>query len=46
MGRVWKCPRNRNFFEKIVMNQANRLVKMENPQKEDLITLKKEDVVV
>lgn len=36
----------RNFFEKIVMNQANRLVKMENPQKEDLITLKKEDVVV
>lgn len=35
----------RNFFEKIVMNQANRLVKMENPQKEDLITLKKEDVV-
>lgn len=36
----------RNVFEKIVMNQANRLVTLENPQKEDLIMLKREDVVV
>lgn len=36
----------RNLFEKIIMNQANRLVMMENPQKEDLIMLKREDVVV
>lgn len=36
----------RNLFEKFIMNQANRLVLMENPGKEDLITIKKEDVAV
>lgn len=36
----------RNLFEKIVMNQANRLVLLEEPSKQDLMTIKKEDVVV
>lgn len=36
----------RNLFEKFVMNQANRLVLLEKPTKEDLITIKKEDVAV
>lgn len=36
----------RNLFEKFVMNQANRLVLMETPTKEDLVTIKKEDVAV
>lgn len=36
----------RNMFEKLVMNQANRLVEMDNPEKLDLITIKKEDVIV
>lgn len=34
----------RNLFEKFVMNQANRLVKLENPTKEDLMTIKRDDV--
>ena len=34
----------RNLFEKFVMNQANRLVKLENPTKEDLMTIKRADV--
>lgn len=34
----------RNLFEKFVMNQANRLVKLENPTRDDLMTIKKEDV--
>lgn len=36
----------RNLFEKFVMNQANRLVLLDAPTKEELITIKKEDVVV
>lgn len=36
----------RNLFEKLVVNQANRLVMLENPAKVDLITIKKEDVLV
>ena len=34
----------RNLFEKIVMNQANRLVCMENPSKDDLMTILPDDV--
>lgn len=33
----------RNYFEKIIINQANRLVKLENPTKFCLITIEKED---
>lgn len=36
----------RNLFEKLVVNQANRLVTLENPTRVDLITIKKEDVLV
>lgn len=36
----------RNLFEKFIMNQANRLVTMDSPTKEDLITIKREDVAV
>lgn len=36
----------RNMFEKFVMNQANRLVMMSEPSKEDLILIKEEDVCV
>jgi len=36
----------RNLFEKFVINQANRLVLLERPTKEDLITIKKEDIAV
>lgn len=35
----------RNLFEKLVMNQANRLVQLEEPSKEDLALITKEDVV-
>ena len=34
----------RNVFEKIVMNQANRLVQIENPTKEQLMSIIAEDV--
>lgn len=34
----------RNLFEKIVMNQANRLVKLDQPTREDLMQICKEDV--
>lgn len=34
----------RNLFEKFVMNQANRLVKLENPTRDDLMTIKEADV--
>ncbi|MDY5180343.1 AAA family ATPase [Butyribacter sp.] len=34
----------RNLFEKFVMNQANRLVKLENPTRDDLMTIKEDDV--
>lgn len=33
----------RNYFEKIIINQANRLVKIENPDKFTLMTIEKED---
>ena len=33
----------RNIFERLVTNQANRLVMLEEPSREDLILLKKED---
>lgn len=36
----------RNLFEKLVVNQANRLVELDNPDKVDFITIKKEDVLV
>ena len=36
----------RNMFEKFIMNQANRLVMIDAPTKEDLIWLKEEDVCV
>ncbi len=36
----------RNMFEKIVMNQANRLVEIENPTKEQLMAIKGEDVII
>ena len=35
----------RNIFERAVANQANRLAAMENPTREDLMKLTKEDVV-
>jgi len=34
----------RNFFEKTLTNQANRLAKMSNPSDSDLITITVEDV--
>lgn len=34
----------RNTFEKIIQNQANRIMSMENPAKEDLVLVKEEDV--
>ena len=34
----------RNFFEDTVVRQANRLAKMENPTKEDLITIIPKDL--
>ena len=34
----------RNMFEKFVVNQANRLVKLENPTRDDLMTIKEDDV--
>lgn len=34
----------RNMFEKIVMNQANRLVLLEKPSREELMTIVKEDI--
>ena len=40
MERFWKCTWN----EKYVVNQANRLVKLENPTRDDLMTIKEEDV--
>ncbi len=36
----------RNLFEKLVLNQANRLVTLDNPDRLDLITIKREDVLV
>ena len=36
----------RNLFEKLVMNQANRLVQLEEPSKEELSLITKEDVVM
>jgi len=36
----------RNLFEKFIMNQANRLVMISNPSREELTTIKKEDVYV
>lgn len=36
----------RNLFEKLVVSQANRLVTMDNPDRVDLITIKREDVLV
>lgn len=33
----------RNYFEQIIINQANRLVKTENPDKFSLMTIEKED---
>lgn len=36
----------RNLFEKIVMHQANRLIQLDAPSKEDLMTIRKEDVKV
>ncbi|MBR1743628.1 MAG: AAA family ATPase, partial [Lachnospiraceae bacterium] len=36
----------RNLFEKLVMHQANRLVQMEDPSKEDLALILREDVMV
>ncbi len=35
----------RNIFERSVSNQANRLAAMEAPNKDDLMTFKKEDIV-
>ena len=34
----------RNMFEKIVVNQANRIIDIELPEKETLMTIEKEDV--
>lgn len=34
----------RNFFENMVVRQSNRVAAMENPTKEDLITVKEEDL--
>lgn len=34
----------RNTFEKIIQNQANRIMSMENPTKDDLVLVKEEDV--
>lgn len=36
----------RNIFEKMVMNQANRLVELENPTREQLMTLTKADALL
>ena len=36
----------RNLFEKIVMNQANRLVRLSAPSREDLMKIQREDVEV
>ena len=41
----WKFAlRAGNLFEKFVMNQANRLVKIENPTRDDLMIIKEADV--
>ena len=36
----------RNFFEKVIIKQANRLYEIENPSNEDLITITKDDVMI
>ena len=36
----------RNLFEKIVINQANRLVRLSAPSREDLMKIQREDVEV
>lgn len=36
----------RNLFEKIVMNQANRLIELDKPTREDLTKIIKEDVII
>lgn len=36
----------RNLFEKIVMHQANRLIQLDSPSKEELMTICREDVKV
>ena len=36
----------RNLFERFVMNQANRLVMLQEPTREELITIRPEDVAV
>lgn len=36
----------RNLFERFIMNQANRLVMLQEPTKEELITIQPEDVAV
>ena len=36
----------RNLFEKIVINQANRLVRLAAPSREDLMKIQREDVEV
>ena len=36
----------RNLFEKIVINQANRLVRLFAPSREDLMKIQREDVEV
>lgn len=35
----------RNMFEKIVMNQANRLIAQSHPTREMLMTIRKEDII-
>lgn len=36
----------RNLFERFIMNQANRLVMLQEPTREELITIRPEDVAV
>lgn len=36
----------RNLFERFIMNQANRLVMLQEPTREDLVTIRPEDVAV
>lgn len=43
-GKILEMHVERNMFEKFVVNQANRLVKLENPTRDDLMTIKEEDV--
>lgn len=36
----------RNLFERFILNQANRLVMLQEPTREDLVTIRSEDVAV